>query len=105
MSTRANETVVRLKDVRAQDVGRQVADALSTFADQLNEGVHAWSSKAKTAAKATDGLVRSNPWAAVGAIALVGLAAGIFLARSAARSRAGGDVRDDGDSRSEVSGG
>jgi ElaB/YqjD/DUF883 family membrane-anchored ribosome-binding protein len=104
MSNIAGQTVVRLKDFRVADVGNQVSSAMSSIAGQLADGVQRWTSKAKSAAKTTDGFVRSSPWQAVGAIALAGVAAGILMSRSARRARQRAP-RTDRDSPAENSGG
>lgn len=66
MKTLADPTVVR----------DRVSNVVDLFTDRL-----------AGAAKSTDGFVRSNPWQAVGSIALVGLAAGLLVARGARRMR------------------
>jgi ElaB/YqjD/DUF883 family membrane-anchored ribosome-binding protein len=66
MNTLANQTAVR----------DRMSNVVDLFADRL-----------AGAAKSTDGFVRSNPWQAVGSIALVGLAAGLLVARGARRAR------------------
>ena len=66
------------------------SNVVGLFADQLSG-----------AAKSTERYVRSNPWQAAGALAVVGLAAGLALARGTRRFRRrapSGEV-------SEVSGG
>jgi hypothetical protein len=52
------------------------SNVVSLFADQLTG-----------AAKSTERYVRSNPWQAAGALAVVGLAAGLALIRGARRFR------------------
>ena len=52
------------------------SNVVSLLADQLTG-----------AAKSTERYVRSNPWQAAGALAIVGLAAGLALARSTLRFR------------------
>jgi ElaB/YqjD/DUF883 family membrane-anchored ribosome-binding protein len=105
MRSVARQTVVRLKDIRAGEVGAQVSKTLSSIAGRLADGVQDWSSKARSAAKSTNGFVRSSPWQAVGAVALVSVAAGILVSRSARRVRQRA-VRDASrDSVSEISGG
>jgi ElaB/YqjD/DUF883 family membrane-anchored ribosome-binding protein len=87
MNSVAGQTVVRLKDFRVGEVGNQVSKTLRSIAGQVADGVQNWTSKAKTAARTTDGAVRSSPWQVAGAVALVGLAAGILVSRSARRAR------------------
>ena len=102
MNTAADQTVVRMKDFRAGEVGKQMSDVLGAIADQFTQGVQTWKSKAQAAAKSTDGLVRSNPWQSVGTIALVGLAAGILVSR---RTRRNPPSDTNGAAVSEMSGG
>jgi len=90
MSTVADRTVVRLKEFRAGDVGRRVSNAVSSLADQVAGGL-----------KTTDGFVRTRPWQAAGAIALVGVAAGLLVSRRARRALKNANT----ESTSEVSGG
>jgi hypothetical protein len=52
------------------------SNVVSLFADQLTG-----------AAKSTERYVRSNPWQAAGALAVVGLAAGLALIRGTRRFR------------------
>ena len=81
-----------LTDFRATDVRDRMSNVVSPFAEQL-----------AGAAKNTERLVRSNPWQAVGAIAVVGLAAGILVGRGARRVRR--FASDRSSASSEVSGG
>ena len=87
MSSVANQTVVRLKDFRTGDVADRVSNALNAFSTQVADSVQEWRAKAGTAARATDGLVRSNPWQTVGAVALAAVAAGVLVSLSAQRAR------------------
>ncbi|HWJ34135.1 MAG TPA: hypothetical protein VNR70_02655 [Steroidobacteraceae bacterium] len=105
MGSVAGQTVVRLKDFHVRDVGNRVSDAVSSLADQLVDGVQGWTSRARSAAKTTDGFVRSSPWQAVGAIALAGVAAGILVSRGVRRARRRGQSDPNGESTSEVLGG
>ena len=76
MSHPADSTVVRLKDFQGSSAATPVSRAMSSIAAQL-----------AGAAKSTDGLVRANPWRAVGAVALAGLAAGLVTTVGARRLR------------------
>jgi ElaB/YqjD/DUF883 family membrane-anchored ribosome-binding protein len=87
MSSIADQTVVRLKDFRATDVGNKVSSTVSQVAGQIAERVHDWASKARGAAKTTDGFVRSSPWQVVGVVALAGIAAGFLVAQGARAAR------------------
>jgi ElaB/YqjD/DUF883 family membrane-anchored ribosome-binding protein len=105
MRSVAGQTIVRLKDFRAEDVASRVSDAVGSLADQFASGVQSWTSKARNLGATTDGFVRASPWRAAGAIALVGVAAGILVSRGArrARMRAANDANQE--SNSEVLGG
>jgi ElaB/YqjD/DUF883 family membrane-anchored ribosome-binding protein len=105
MTSLAGQTIVRLKNFHARDVGSRVSNAAGSLADHLVSGVQGWTSKAKSAAEATDGFVRSRPWPAVGAVALAGIAAGILLSRSARRARKRAATNGNVESTSEVLGG
>ncbi|MDP9014852.1 MAG: hypothetical protein M3O41_19760 [Pseudomonadota bacterium] len=110
MRSVAGQTIVRLKDFRAEDLANRVSDAVGSLADQLASGVQSWTSKARNLGATTDGLVRASPWRAAGTIALVGVAAGILVSHGARRARlrsADGGRRDSTsrNSTSEVLGG
>ncbi len=88
----ANESLMAQERKIAADIGHIVdgaTDALKTFttqtlenADQtLQNAQHAATDAAKKYAGMTDGFVRTNPWAAIGAAAAVGLLAGMLIAR------------------------
>jgi DUF883 C-terminal glycine zipper region len=72
--------------------GSMNSNVVSLFADQMTG-----------AAKSTERYVRSNPWQAAGALAVVGLAAGLALARGTRRFRR--SRADLSGAASEVSGG
>jgi ElaB/YqjD/DUF883 family membrane-anchored ribosome-binding protein len=82
-----------MSNLAQQTVGRdRMSNVVSLFADQLTG-----------AAKTTERYVRSNPWQAAGALAVVGLAAGLLLMRGTRRFRNG--RADPSGAASEVSGG
>ena len=82
-----------MSNLAQQTVDRdRMSNVVSLFADQLTD-----------AAKTTERYVRSNPWQAAGALAVVGLAAGLLLMRGTRRFRNG--KADDSGAASEVSGG
>ena len=104
MSSMANQTVVRMKDFRGGEVGDRVSQAIDSFSDQMSKNLQHWRARANSAARATDGLVRSSPWQAVGAIALAGVAAGVLVSLSARRERRLA-ILDAADATGETSGG
>jgi ElaB/YqjD/DUF883 family membrane-anchored ribosome-binding protein len=59
----------------------QAEDSLRRAKEQLASMGAAVGASAREAAEKTDGYVRSNPWVAVGAGALVGLLAGLLIGR------------------------
>jgi len=88
----ANESLMAQERKIAADIGHIVdsaTDALKTFTAQtlqnagktLSNAQHLATDSAKQYAGVADGYVRSNPWAAVGAAAAVGVLAGILFAR------------------------
>ena len=76
MSSSAKQTVIRLKDFKG----------LNSLAGQVADRVQQWTSQAKTTARTTNGFVHANPWRTVGAVALVGLAAGVLVGRQSRRN-------------------
>ncbi len=70
------------------------SNVVSLFADQLTG-----------AAKSTERYVRSNPWRTAGALAIVGVAAGLALVRGTRRFRHRRADPDPSGAASEVSGG
>lgn len=105
MSSVANPSVVRMKDFRPNDVGERVSKALNAFSDQVSGSVQEWRSKAHSAARSTDNLVRSSPWQVVGTVALAGLATGMLVSLSAHRARRLARSRAAADATSETVGG
>jgi len=87
MANVAERSVVSLNDFRAGDVTERLSKALNAFTSQLAGHAKGLSSKARTAAKSTDGFVRSSPWTAVGSMALAGIAVGILMSMGAQRQR------------------
>jgi ElaB/YqjD/DUF883 family membrane-anchored ribosome-binding protein len=71
MSSSAKQTVIRLKDFKG----------LNSLAGQFADRLQHWTSQAKTTARTTNGFVHANPWRTVGAVALVGIAAGVLMGR------------------------
>jgi ElaB/YqjD/DUF883 family membrane-anchored ribosome-binding protein len=105
MGNLASQTVVRMKDFRVGDVGSRVSSAVNALADQVVDGVQDWTSKARSAARRTDGFVRSSPWQAMGAMALAAVAAGILVSRGMRRARKRAHPDDNPELTSEVLGG
>jgi hypothetical protein len=68
--------VVAASSTTDNEEGFMNSNVVSLFADQLTG-----------AAKSTERYVRSNPWQTAGALAVVGVAAGLALVRGARRFR------------------
>ncbi|MDB6083373.1 MAG: hypothetical protein JWN43_1254 [Gammaproteobacteria bacterium] len=105
MANLADQTVVRMKDFRVGEVGSRVSSAVNSLAGQVVDGVQGFTSKARSAAKSTDGFVRSSPWQVMGATVLAGLAAGILVSRGVRRARRRAHDDDSPELTSEVQGG
>jgi len=75
MNSVADQTVVRLKNFRS-GAGKRISNAAGSVAGQV-----------LGAAKSTNGFVHSNPWQAVGAMALAGVVAGLLVSRGARHVR------------------
>ena len=72
----ASQTGERIAAARAK-----AEESLKTAKDRLAEQESAMMAKTKAVAKAADGLVRANPWKALGIVAVAGFVLGILAAR------------------------
>ena len=72
----ASQTGERIAAARAK-----AEESLKTAKDRLAEQESAMMAKTKAVAKAADGLVRANPWKALGIVAAAGFVLGILAAR------------------------
>jgi len=72
----ASQTGERIAAARAK-----AEESLKTAKDRLAEQESAMMVKTKAVAKAADGLVRANPWKALGIVAVAGFVLGILAAR------------------------
>jgi len=77
-----------LLEASASQAGERIAaarskaeESLKTAKDRLAEQESAMMAKTKAVAKAADGLVRANPWKALGIVAAAGFVLGILAAR------------------------
>ncbi len=83
MNNAAKQSVVRMRDFPAREVGTRISKALSSAAGQLADRAQHWSTKAKASANRTNGFVRANPWQAAGAVVLLGVVTGVLVSRRA----------------------
>jgi hypothetical protein len=58
--------------------------SIAAAAEALIESAGTWVTKAKAAARSADDFVHASPWQAIGAVALVGIAAGYLASRRSA---------------------
>jgi ElaB/YqjD/DUF883 family membrane-anchored ribosome-binding protein len=84
MMTTKGSALSGKKDLHVGGLGVQAAAGLATMAEPWEEATDAAApllERARAAVRNADSIVRDNPWAAVGAVACLGLAAGYFLSR------------------------
>ncbi len=67
--------------VKAEELRHRGLHLLDSALDQVHDLQAATLEKGKEIAEDTDGYVRANPWQAVGIAAVVGLLAGMLIAR------------------------
>jgi ElaB/YqjD/DUF883 family membrane-anchored ribosome-binding protein len=81
--TTLNSTTSAKRDLHVGGVGSYRGSAPATLAptDPLTEASETLLRKATEFAQSAGGYVRDNPWAAIGAVGLLGLAAGYVLSR------------------------
>lgn len=78
------ELLHRVSDVEDSDISRlrsRVESSIENVKEAARDGFETAVESTRDAARATDQYVRSNPWAAVGASAAVGLVLGALLCR------------------------
>jgi ElaB/YqjD/DUF883 family membrane-anchored ribosome-binding protein len=85
MMTNRNDATAEKKDLHVGGVGSSPRAGLATMVEPWESDAvdiaQRWSQKARSAALSADGVIRDNPWAALGVVAVLGLAAGYFLSR------------------------
>ena len=74
-------SVVQKRDLHVGGLGAEAAGVLAAVTDPAADRIYSWRDRARSAAMDADGYVRVHPWAALTAVAAVGLAAGYLLAR------------------------
>jgi ElaB/YqjD/DUF883 family membrane-anchored ribosome-binding protein len=87
--------VVHLRDYNPREAGARISSAVSSLGSQLVDGVQAWGTKAKGAARTTDRFVRTSPWQAAGVVTVAALAAAVVAARVRRARRARSAAVDD----------
>jgi ElaB/YqjD/DUF883 family membrane-anchored ribosome-binding protein len=71
------------RDLHVGGLGSSAAAAPAALIDPTMEAAGSWVRSSKTAARAADDFVRTNPWTALAVTALVSLAAGYLLSQRA----------------------
>ena len=74
--------VTNMNDVDISRVRRRVESGLHTAKEATTRSVRATADTTRNAARATDEYVHSNPWTAIGAVAVAALAIGAILGNS-----------------------
>jgi ElaB/YqjD/DUF883 family membrane-anchored ribosome-binding protein len=81
MMTSRNSAIAEKRDLHVGGLGASASAGLATMIEPLMDVRGPWLRKVRDMAQSADDSLRDNPWAAVGLIALVGLAAGYLLSR------------------------
>jgi ElaB/YqjD/DUF883 family membrane-anchored ribosome-binding protein len=81
MLTTHPSSVEQKRDLHVGGLGANASGALAAVTEPAAEMADSWLSKARDTAQAADDLVRERPWSALALVALLGLAAGLLLAR------------------------
>jgi ElaB/YqjD/DUF883 family membrane-anchored ribosome-binding protein len=69
------------RDLHIGGLGYDPSGALAAVVDPLVDASQNWVQKARELIDTADEYVRDNPWQAIGAVALIGVAVGFLLAR------------------------
>jgi ElaB/YqjD/DUF883 family membrane-anchored ribosome-binding protein len=85
--TNRNDVIAEKRDLHVGGIGRRSSAALSTMAEPLVDPIVDFSDQivrsAREVVRGADDYVHDNPWAAIGAVAVIGLTAGYLLSRRA----------------------
>jgi ElaB/YqjD/DUF883 family membrane-anchored ribosome-binding protein len=87
MLTTHPSSVVQKRDLHVGGLGASASGVLAAVTDPVSDVADNWLKRARDAARDADDYVHDNPWAALAAVALVGLAAGYLLSRRSLGSR------------------
>ncbi len=69
------------RDLHVGGLGYDPSGALAAVVDPLVDASENWVQKARELIDTADDYVRDNPWQAIGAVALLGVTVGFWLAR------------------------
>jgi ElaB/YqjD/DUF883 family membrane-anchored ribosome-binding protein len=81
MLTTDPNSIVQKRDLHVGGLGATVSGALAAVADPIDDAAPSWAKLVQNAARDADDFVHDNPYAALAAVGLLGLAAGYLLAR------------------------
>lgn len=81
MMTAHPSTVTQKRDLHIGGVGSSRPVALGAIHEPMLEGTDEILKRAREALRSADQFLRDNPWPALGAVAVLGLAAGFILGR------------------------
>ena len=81
MLTTHPSSVVQKRDLHVGGLGANASGALAAVTDTVEDMADSWLDKARDTARDVDDYVRTQPWAALAVVGLLGLAAGYVLSR------------------------
>jgi ElaB/YqjD/DUF883 family membrane-anchored ribosome-binding protein len=81
MLTAHPNSVFQKRDLHVGGLGASASGALAAVTEPLPAAADPWLERARDLAQEADDYVRANPWAVLGVVALVGLAAGYLLSQ------------------------
>jgi ElaB/YqjD/DUF883 family membrane-anchored ribosome-binding protein len=83
MLARLNSAAAK-KDLHVGGLGTPPSSSLASVIDPLMDASEDWVQKARDFVNSADDYVRSNPWRALGVMAIVGVTLGYLLSRQGA---------------------
>jgi ElaB/YqjD/DUF883 family membrane-anchored ribosome-binding protein len=81
MLTAPPSSVVQKRDLHVGGLGSSATGALAAVTDPLGDAAHTWLRRAQEGLRDADEFVHDKPWAALGIVAVLGVAAGYLLAQ------------------------
>jgi ElaB/YqjD/DUF883 family membrane-anchored ribosome-binding protein len=81
MLTAHPSSVVQKRDLHVGGLGSNATGALAAVTDPVGEAAQTWLRRTREAVRDADDFVHDNPWAALGIVAVLGVAAGYLLAQ------------------------
>jgi ElaB/YqjD/DUF883 family membrane-anchored ribosome-binding protein len=81
MLTAHPSSVEQKRDLHVGGLGADAAGVLAAVADPAAEAAQTWLRRTRDAVRDADDFVHENPWAALGIVAVLGVAAGYLLAQ------------------------